>query len=583
MTIINVPEHRQDPNLYEGVITLVDSAFFTGFVLLYESIQITYPVPVTCFDGGMTDTQRLWAKKYLKNCTIKPIPDEADIKLVMDKLSGVSANGTRESMLWICPFLIANSPYQRVLWLDSDLVVIKQLGNLFERIDDGPVFTLENLNPAETANHPSLYDEMPLRQINHTKPPLVNGGVSGWDTVRDAAVIKDYMKPVLRACENEKLRQSISWHDQGCLIWAIENNEMHDRVITDTSWNLCARHSVKEVHYSLESNLNEQLREAYPDTNIAHWNGFPLPEKLFSILGSENDILDAVLKRLPGAHYVGDVSMKDSRIKLISHISSATPAPLLTYFIEHYQNSQVDDFLIILHKANGDSRLTEKILSKYGITPAMCVTDYSAKLKNQRIIDIKSKYVSADDWVIYADVDEFQVYPTALKQLLTECDERGYQSLPGSFIDRIAENGELKEIKENLTIWEQFPYMVDVSSEVTGAWNRKICVAKGSVPLDYSGAHYRLYGCDYARDYKATYLDSTNWPENTEIHHFKWDATLRSRIEQKINGDCGDRDAIDGESFMHEYHALLSHLNKHKRIAVSGFRRAKTPPLKLDV
>ncbi len=562
---------RDDEQLDEGVITLADKTFFPGFVLLYTSIQRSYPVPVTCYDGGLTEGQIQWASRHLRNCVIKPIPDTDEIKLVKEKLDGMSENGTSEYLLWVCPFLIASSPYRRTLWLDSDLVVLKNLGALFEQIDDGPVFTRENHAPSKTPNEPTLYTEMPLEHHTCTATPLVNGGVSGWDIVRDEAIINDYANLVLLACRKSKLRQSISWHDQGCLIWAIQNNGLTERVMNDINWNLCAMHHVQDVDYNLNKDLNEQLGTAYPDANMVHWNGFPLMEKLFNCLGNENDLLNTILKQIPGARHVAGTCNKKPRLKLVSYICSTVNPCMLEHFIEHYQSQEIDDFLIILHKANDQYQDAVNILAGYGIKPVMYVSDYSAMLKAKRVMEIKNQHISQHDWVVYADVDELQVYPSRLKDILKQCDSHGYTALTGVFIDRIAENGELIDIETAPSIWEQFPYSAPVTQEITGGWHRKVCVAKGGVSLCYSGSHHRNYGCDNVRAYKATYLDPTNWPGEVEIHHFKWDASLRTRLENKLSGKAGDRDSLDGQSFIHEYHALQRHIKENNRIAVEEY------------
>ena len=282
----------------EGVITLADKHFFTGFVLLYESIQNSYPVPVTCFDGGLTSKQKQWANNHLSNCTILPIPDNENTRLINDKLGGTSKLATKEAKLWMCPFLIQSSPYRRVIWLDSDLIVIGKLQALFALLDAGPVFTPSNHEPHLVKNKTALYNEMPLRDCANTTQPRVNAGVSGWDCVRDQEVINDYTAPAIKACSNKVVRQSIKWHDQGCLIWAIQNNCLHHQVQATPKWNLCAIHTNKNDDYKADMSLNQQLQTAYPGANIVHWNHAPLQHKLFTRLGSEADILDSVLQRI---------------------------------------------------------------------------------------------------------------------------------------------------------------------------------------------------------------------------------------------------------------------------------------------
>jgi len=287
---------------HEGVITLADQHYFEGFVLLYESIQNAYPVPVTCFDGGLSSAQKQWAAKHLVNCNIAPIPQDADIDYVVDNLSSKPKNNRRESMLWICPFLVKNSPYRRVFWLDSDLIVLGNLKQLFTLLDAGPVFTPSNSDPQLVKNQPTLFTELPLRECASTNQPLINAGVSGWDCVRDQNIIKDYALPALMACSNKAVRESITWHDQGCLIWAIQNNCLHHRIQQSPEWNFCAIHTDKKDDFDLYSDLNYQLKSAYPDANIVHWNHAKLQDKLFKRLGSESEILSQVSQRLSKAN-----------------------------------------------------------------------------------------------------------------------------------------------------------------------------------------------------------------------------------------------------------------------------------------
>jgi len=563
------------PEEDEGVITLADKHFFPGLVLLYESIQNVYPVPVTCFDGGLSKKQKDWTKQHMPNCSIIAIPDSNETRCVIRNLGGLSENQTRESMLWICPFLIQNSPYQRVLWLDADLIVLRNLGTLFEYIDDGPVFTTENHAPEATANHPHLTHLLPLENPKNIDTPLINAGVSGWDIQRDADLIQAYIKPVMHACKNEKIRKAISWHDQGCLIWAVQNAGAQARVLSDTKWNLCAKHSAHTGTFSNSTRLNKQLQHAYPDACIVHWNGYTLNEKLFSQLGTEAEVLSSVLARQPGTHYASKTTASgQTTTHLISHINAATSSALINHFIEHYKHLGIDHFLIILHENETNAQHAKDLLSAHGITPVMHVKDYSASLKAKRVASVKGKHTAPDDWIVYADVDEFQTYPAGLIETLQDCDQHGYQIITGQFVDRLSQDGELIEICSQPSIWKQFPCRADIASEITGAWNRKICAAKSHIPLNYSGNHTGIYDCNSNREYKVSYMDPRNHLTNIDIHHFKWDATLRQRLENKLRGEGGDKDAIHGKQFIGEYHALYAHITENKRISVEH----STPP-----
>jgi hypothetical protein len=145
------------------------------------------------------------------------------------------------------------------------------LGRLFDFLASGPVFTLENLAPELTANKPALYALLPIERPFDPLLPTVNGGVSGWDLVRDAAALAAYQLPILRACEDAAIREAISWHDQGALIWAIQSLGLQARVLPDRRWNLCVRHSaaaLKPLVWGPEVWL--PLREVEPEACILH-------------------------------------------------------------------------------------------------------------------------------------------------------------------------------------------------------------------------------------------------------------------------------------------------------------------------
>lgn len=293
------PRHRNDPGSgfrpEEGIVTLADDRFFVGLVLLYLSVQNDYPVPILCFDGGLTERQKDWAREFMPGCSVRPIPETREVRLIRRALKGTSENLTEEWLLWVCPFLIASSPFQRTLWLDSDLVVLRRLGHLFQFLSDGPVFTPENHNPPDTPNPPDLYELLPIERPFERTVPLVNGGVSGWDLERDAELLRWYCHPVLEAARNPRIRASIKWHDQGSLIWAIQKTGHEHRVLDSVAWNLCAEWIDDPMKpYSPGARLLDILREDYPGTNLVHWNGFLLQEKLAPRLGPEPEVLEVL-------------------------------------------------------------------------------------------------------------------------------------------------------------------------------------------------------------------------------------------------------------------------------------------------
>ena len=265
----------------EGIVTLADANYFPGLMMLHRSVQSSdYPVPVHCFDIGLTDAQREAARHVQGGLTLSPVPDCRDIRVIRSaKPAKALAKPTkREWPLWICPFLIAASPFRRTAWVDADAVVLRNLRGLFRALDHGPVFTPENLAPDKTPNNPRLYESLPIARPFNPAEPTVNGGVSAWDLVRDERVLAGYQYPIRRAFENADIKAAVAWHDQGCLIWAIQRHGLQDRVLKTTDWNRCVLLTeAKGAAIPWDEAGLARLRDLLPNVNILHWNGAAVP------------------------------------------------------------------------------------------------------------------------------------------------------------------------------------------------------------------------------------------------------------------------------------------------------------------
>jgi hypothetical protein len=264
----------------KGIVTLSDRNYFQGLTMLYRSVQESFPVPIVCFDIGLTDEQKGWAETNLKQLSILPVPAEKTINIIKNTPDDkpLAKRGKRQWPIWICPFLIAASPFRRTFWLDCDIVVLRKLKNLFQMLETGPVFTPENNAPHLTANKPELYELLPIERHFEQDKPVVNGGVSGWNLVRDKAVLEAYMYPIVKAFQDRRVKNAISWWDQGALIWAIQKTGREHRVLNSWEWNLCVKHTkASSKQYSWNRHVLRQLREDVPEANLLHWNGVKVP------------------------------------------------------------------------------------------------------------------------------------------------------------------------------------------------------------------------------------------------------------------------------------------------------------------
>ncbi len=263
-----------------GVVTVADANYFPGLVALHASIQTSWPCPIACYDVGLTPDQRR-ASRSLSGLTILDLPDDP-LVFALDEATRqcmpLAKAGKRIWPLWICPLLIRAAPFRDVFWIDCDILVLRGLDGLFERLADGPVFTPENKAPQLTPNSPRLYELLPIARAFDPSLPVVNGGVSGWRKDRDAAALEAYIRPVAAAAQRPEVMDAISWHDQGALIWAIQSLGLENRVLESPLWNLCVDHvDLAPEMLRWDDELTRRLRAALPEVRLLHWNGRSAP------------------------------------------------------------------------------------------------------------------------------------------------------------------------------------------------------------------------------------------------------------------------------------------------------------------
>jgi hypothetical protein len=195
-----------------------------------------------------------------------------------------------------------------------------------------------------------------------------------------------------------------------------------------------------------------------------------------------------------------------------------------------------------------------------------------------RYLAVVRAYCKLDDWVLYADADELQVYPDELHAFAANLEAQGRDFVTGRFVDRIAPDGDLAEIQSDVSIWAQFPCAARVTEQLMHGETRKVCMARASRPIGDGGAHTVRFTHRYGDNLRRTYASAWGAPP-VEVHHFKWDASLVERLDNKLTGRGGDRDAAHGKGFIWQYRQLAQHVAMSGRVQVDGARSADTPSL----
>lgn len=245
---------------------------------------------------------------------------------------------------------------------------------------------------------------------------------------------------------------------------------------------------------------------------------------------------------------------------MISLISTTEPLRIrwLPQFIRHYRALGVERFFLSLQlEPDLDPALTRGYKAQFRETLAALGVDevffleksFDAFVTRDHHDAIQDKYISADDWIIWCDSDEYQTYPLSLGEMVEKWNNEGIDYVNGLMLDRVASDGSLPRFDPSFSLWEQFPIVCTVAANVSEVLQRKVVASRGDVFLS-RGNHYvasfapamltpaaeaRLV----ARPLTRLLKPFENW---VQIHHFKWDANvvelLRFRLSPQWRARC---------------------------------------------
>lgn len=203
----------------------------------------------------------------------------------------------------------------------------------------------------------------------------------------------------------------------------------------------------------------------------------------------------------------------------------------LPQFVRHYRQLGVERFLLTLQlepdaaQADNEQHRNRfrQTLAELGIDEgyywaeaydAMGMAEHHQKLQRQK--------VSHNDWLVWCDSDEFQVYPQPLRDVVAQCEAARVDLLCGALIDRVAEDFSLAPFNPRRSIWETFPQTFNVSAALAGADPRKVTLARGDIRVS-GGNHFPVSNASLK-----------TLRRRVQVHHFKWDAMLIDRLRYRV-------------------------------------------------
>lgn len=268
----------------------------------------------------------------------------------------------------------------------------------------------------------------------------------------------------------------------------------------------------------------------------------------------------------------------------MSYVGVSCGVELIEHFIEHYHRLGVDRFLLVLHSMPDDPRLpaVQDILSRFNAEPTEMTSEFSTPRKILRFNAMIDEHCHENDWLIYADTDEFHVYPKPLHEMIDECNEHGFEFIRGTLLDRLGENGELLPHPSagGKSMFEQYPCSANITDDIRYGWVGKVCAARATRRLGEGGMHTVYYGPDELQlNYDRTIADTAGHPHTIEVAHFRWDQAVTERLKNKFKGAGGDREFLDDPSFKLEYERIWEHIKRFGRINADDATYVGVPDL----
>ena len=248
----------------------------------------------------------------------------------------------------------------------------------------------------------------------------------------------------------------------------------------------------------------------------------------------------------------------NKKIRLVTVTGSRTNT--LSHMLFHY-SELVDEIYVVVYEWENFSTYNsvEQIVLKFPKakivrreTKEKFNWEYVTQLYNE------TKLMHPEDWWVVSDDDEFHIYSKNLREIVSECDENGWEIVRGGFIDRIGLDGTFPEIVDDINIFKQFPLAGFFRYPLSGACPNKVCIMKGHIEIT-PGQHY-------AKINEQTTWRWQGWNHpliapidkyNVQVHHFKWDSTCGERIRAVAN-------VGQNYSYSEEYRKMYRALAKTK-------------------
>lgn len=356
------------------ILTAADSKFFVPLQALVASIKLSHDARLVVQDLGLTKTQRDWLERQ-------------GVYSIFSQRKQVVPKNVFFWQTWNKPFYLeqlhsvaVNYMFTPIIWIDADCIVTGSLETLDKLAQERFTIFADTASIVHNGfdrgvenatNKDYVYEKYPVnkRLLKGEQP---NAGVIGINLNRteDWLLLRQWQFMVRQSMIDKKLfdkktakhvgdQKAISWHDQGCLQWAIEKLGMHHCVLGDVRFN-------DPVALSNAQSYKEFIgkTERITTTRIAH---FP----------SGNKPYDKFPKKFNPDTSEFPAQRKDLTILVLGHTDNR---PLKKHFLKYVHLPDIDDDNDLAETRVFRSNILGKIKTDYiGLATAQWNAKYVEK------------------------------------------------------------------------------------------------------------------------------------------------------------------------------------------------------------
>lgn len=229
---------------------------------------------------------------------------------------------------------------------------------------------------------------------------------------------------------------------------------------------------------------------------------------------------------------------------------------LLPYYLDHYRKLGVARFVIACN-LDESGEMGDLLVGQ----PDIQVVPLPRTFRRSNLVgmveeEIRSGTAGPHDWVIPADLDEFNQFTNDLQKLVSEMEHYGYTHVVGELRDRLAPGGELTSLlpfERGVPIWRQYPLEASVTARVAQGSVDKVLLSRGD--LSWTVGHHRMRAAP----------DLKRYPDAGTAYHFKWRDGLARNVAWRVQHETPARVPWCEESLR-----LGNHLREHGRIDLNG-------------